>query len=70
LGLGGLAGFWTELTESSELGISREVELRKATVLWRFGHALQILRELCIACGYVVPDFHQFCVLFGVSPVV
>jgi hypothetical protein len=42
----------------------------KAAVPWRFGDELQILRELCILCGYFVQVFHQFCVLFGVSPVV
>jgi hypothetical protein len=46
------------------------VELRQAAILWLFGQALQFLLELYVLCGYFVPVFHQFCFLFGVSPVV
>jgi hypothetical protein len=67
LGSGGLAGFWTELTELTELGSSREVGLRQAAVLWLFGHELEFLFELCMLRGHFVPVFHQFCFLFGVS---
>ncbi len=43
--------------------------LRQVAVLLRYGHSLQILRELCVLCGYFVPGFHQFvsCSVFGLS---
>jgi hypothetical protein len=65
-----LVGFWTELTELTKWGSSSEVALRQAAVPWRFGQALHLLPELCVLRGYFVPVSHQFCFLFGVSPVV
>jgi hypothetical protein len=56
--------------ELTKCGDGKEAELRQAAVLWRLGRALRILLELCALCGYFVPVFHQFCFLFGVSPVV
>ena len=44
--------------------------LKQAAVPWRFGQALRLLLELSVLRGYFVPVFHQFCFLFGVSPVV
>jgi hypothetical protein len=62
--------FETELTELTKWGSGGEVGLGQAEVLWLFGHELQFLLELCVLRRYFVPVFHQFCFLFGVSPVV
>jgi hypothetical protein len=67
---GDWGNFLTELTNLIECEGNREFKLRQAAILWHFSQAMQFLLELCWLRGYFVPVFHQFCVLFGVSPVV
>jgi hypothetical protein len=45
-------------------------ESRCAEVLWLFGFATRLFPGLYKLFGYFVPVFHQFCFLFGNSPVV
>jgi len=70
LGAGGLEGFWTELTELTEW----ELAAKWASGRQQFRGALakQSSASLSFLCpmAYFVPVFHQFCFLFGVSPVV
>jgi len=52
--------FLDRIDKINRMGRQPKVGLGQAAVLWCFGHALQIIRKLCVLCGYFVPGFHQF----------
>jgi hypothetical protein len=64
------AGFLTELTELTKWQDFREIGYWYEAVLWLFGFATRLFLKLYKLFGYFFPVFHQFCFLFGNSPVV
>jgi len=69
----GDGGFLTELTRLTDLTKWQDdsgAGSRYAEVLWLFGFATRLFLKLYKLFGYFVPVFHQFCFLFGISPVV
>jgi hypothetical protein len=63
-------GVLDRIERINRMGRQQGSGLRQTAVPRGLGNALQVLRELCILYGYFVPVYHQFYVLFGVSPVV